>query len=191
MIEKIFIKPQELLDDSFALAAKIYDSGFRPKMIIALWRGGTPVGIAVQEYLDHYDKYRSDHIAIRTSSYKGIGERRDSVDIYGMSYLLKKINQDEPILIVDDVFDTGNTIKAVIDQLQTKGRKNAPLDIRVAVPWYKPAANKTDRVPDYYLHTTDKWLNFPYELDGLSIEEIRDNVPDIYDIIKDDLPTAP
>lgn len=184
MVEKIYLGPQELLDDSFALAAKVLESGFRPKMIIALWRGGTPIGIAVQQFLDYYGDCASDNIAIRTSSYHGIGERRNVVDIYGMSYLLKNLNRDDSVLIVDDVFDTGNTIKAVIDQLHEKARKNAPHDIRVAVPWYKPEANKTDRVPDYYLHTTDKWLSFPYELDGLTVEEIRDNIPHIYDIIK-------
>ncbi len=184
MVEKIYLGSQELLDDSFALAAKILESGFRPKVIIALWRGGTPIGIAVQEFLDYYGNCNSDNIAIRTSSYHGIEQRRSTVDIYGMSYLLKNINHEDSVLIVDDVFDTGNTIKAVIDQLTSKARKNAPHDIRVAVPWYKPGANKTDRIPDYYLHTTEKWLNFPYELDGLTVEEIRDNIPEVYKIIK-------
>lgn len=187
MVEKIYLGPQELLDDSFALAAKVLESGFRPKMIIALWRGGTPIGIAVQEFLDYYGGCNSDNIAIRTSSYHGIGERHNTVDIYGMSYLLKNLNHKDSVLIVDDVFDTGNTIKAVIDQLTTKARKNAPRDIRVAVPWYKPEANKTDRVPDYYLHTTDKWLSFPYELDGLTHQEVRENINPVYEIIKDAL----
>lgn len=184
MIEKTYLDPQSLLNDSFALAAKILESGFRPKMIIALWRGGTPIGIAVQEFLDYYGGCNSDNIAIRTTSYQGIEKRSNNVDIYGMSYLLKNLNYDDPVLIVDDVFDTGNTIKAVIDQLADKARKNAPRDIRVAVPWYKPDANQTDRVPDYYLHTTDKWISFPYELDGLTSDEIKDNMPRIYDIIK-------
>ncbi|MBL4870360.1 MAG: hypoxanthine phosphoribosyltransferase [Robiginitomaculum sp.] len=184
MVEKIFLGTQSLLDDSFALAAKVLESGFRPKIIIALWRGGTPIGIAVQEFLDYYGDCNSDNIAIRTTSYQGIEKRADAVDIYGMSYLLKNLNYQDSVLIVDDVFDTGNTIKAVIDQLINKARKNAPHDIRVAVPWYKPKANQTDRIPDYYLHTTEKWISFPYELDGLSAEEIRDNMPRIYDIIK-------
>jgi len=184
MIEKLYPKPQELLDDSHALAAMIHASGFRPDVIIALWRGGTPIGIAVQEFLDYYGDGHSDNIAIRTSSYHGIGGRRDTVDIYGMSYLLKNINRDDCVLIVDDIFDTGKTIKAVIDQFKLKARKNAPEDIRVAVPYYKPEANLTDRVPDYYLHTTDKWVNFPYSIEGLTKEEIRDNIPEIYEIIK-------
>jgi len=187
MVEKVYLKSQDLLEDSFALGAKILESGFRPKVIIALWRGGTPIGIAVQEFLDYYGGCNSDNIAIRTTSYQGIDKRQANVDIYGMSYLLKNINYNDPVLIVDDVFDTGNTIKAIIDELTTKARGNTPHDIRVAVPWYKPSANKTDREPDYYLHTTDKWLNFPYEMNGLTKQEIRDNIPQIYDIIKSSL----
>jgi hypoxanthine phosphoribosyltransferase len=184
MVDKVYLKSQDLLDDSFALAAKILESGFRPRVIIALWRGGTPIGIAVQEFLDYYGGCNSDNIAIRTSSYQGVAERRSVVDIYGMSYLLKNLNHEDSVLIVDDVFDSGHTIKAVIDQLTAKSRNNTPHDIRVAVPWYKPSANQTDRVPDYYIHTTDKWLNFPYELDGVSPEEMCEHIPEIYDIVK-------
>jgi len=184
MVEKVYLDSQELLDDSFRLGAKVLESGFRPKFIIALWRGGTPIGIAVQEFLDYYGNCNSDNIAIRTSSYHGIAERRNTVDIYGMSYLLKNLGHKDSVLIVDDVFDTGNTIKAVIDQLQDRARKNAPHDIRVAVPYYKPEANLTDRVPEYYLYTTDKWLNFPYSIEGLTSEEIRDNIPEVYKIVK-------
>ncbi|MFT6157430.1 MAG: hypoxanthine phosphoribosyltransferase, partial [Neolewinella sp.] len=66
-MEKIFISAEELLLDSFKLAEKVYLSGFRPDFIIGVWRGGAPVGIAIQEYLDFIGVH-SDHIAIRTSS---------------------------------------------------------------------------------------------------------------------------
>ena len=74
MAEKQFIKAQELLDDSFRLGLKVLESGFRPDFIVGIWRGGTPVGIAVQELFEH-NGVASDHIAIRTSSYEGIEQR--------------------------------------------------------------------------------------------------------------------
>ena len=52
MSEKQFITAQELLEDSFRLAAQVYESGFRPQFIVGIWRGGAPIGIAVQEYFD-------------------------------------------------------------------------------------------------------------------------------------------
>ena len=58
--EKIFIQPTELLHDSFRLGVKILESGYVPDYIVAIWRGGTPIGIAVQELLD-YAGVETDH----------------------------------------------------------------------------------------------------------------------------------
>ena len=46
---KQYLTAQGLLEDAFRLGAEILNSGFRPTFIIAVWRGGAPVGIAVQE----------------------------------------------------------------------------------------------------------------------------------------------
>ena len=70
-MEKTFITAQQLLEDSFRVAAQVFESGFRPHFIIGIWRGGAPIGIAVQEYFD-FKKVETDHIAVRTSSYYGI-----------------------------------------------------------------------------------------------------------------------
>ena len=67
--------------------------------------------------------------------------------------------------------------------LQAACKKNTP-EIRVATPYFKPSKNKTSRTPDYYLYETDKWLVFPHELDGLSIEEIKANKPEVLDLVE-------
>jgi hypoxanthine phosphoribosyltransferase len=181
-MEKTVISAQELLEDSLRLGLDILDSGFRPTLIIAIWRGGTPVGMAVQEILD-YCGVESDHIAIRTSSYVGV-DQRGAVAVHGLNYIIKKIRHDDRLLIVDDVFDTGNTIAAVIEELRKRARGNTPEDIRIAVPWYKPSRNETDLVPDYYVHETAEWLVFPHELDALSPEELRAARPEIARIVE-------
>ena len=124
----------------------------------------------------------SDHIAIRTSYYSGMGERNDSVQVYGLSYLIKKLESEDSLLIVDDVFDTGKSINQIILDLKTACKKNTP-EIRIATPYFKPSQNKTERKPDYYLHETDKWLVFPHELEGLSAEEIIRNKPELKDLL--------
>jgi hypoxanthine phosphoribosyltransferase len=63
---KRYIQEQELLEDSFRLAVQIYESGYRPDFIVGVWRGGSAVGIYVQECLQ-YLGVKTDHIAIRTS----------------------------------------------------------------------------------------------------------------------------
>ncbi len=51
-MEKLFIESNQLLKDSFKIALNVYESGFRPNYIVGVWRGGAPIGIAVQELLD-------------------------------------------------------------------------------------------------------------------------------------------
>jgi hypothetical protein len=176
VVEKIFINPQDLLDDSFRLARQIYDDGFRPNYIVGIWRGGTPVGIAVQELLDHYG-VPTDHIAIRTSSYDGIESQRDVVRIHGLAYIVDNVNAGDSLLIVDDVFDTGRSIQAVIEKMKHDSRRNCPETIRIATVYYKPSKRKVESVPDYYIHKTEKWLVFPHELHGLSEEEVMAHKP--------------
>lgn len=173
-MDKVYIGAEELLADSFRLAEQIYKSGFRPNFIVGVWRGGTPVGIAVQEYLD-FAGIDTDHISIRTSSYFGIGKQDKHVRVHGLQYMIDNINAEDQLLIVDDVFDSGRSIVAILDELKEKCRRNLPETIRIATPWYKPSKNNTDIEPDYFIHETAEWLVFPHELSGLTTDEIRQN----------------
>ena len=87
------------------------------------------------------------------------------------------------MLIVDDVYDTGMSVSKVISDLEFACKKNTP-EIRVATPYFKPTKNKTDRTPDYFIHETDQWLVFPHELQGLSMDEIKENKPELDSLIK-------
>jgi len=183
--EKTYLSANQLLNDSFRLGTQIVNSGFQPTFIVAIWRGGAPVGIAVQEILA-YAGIETDNIAIRTSSYKhGIDQQKGSVQVYGLSYLVKRLTDEDKLLIVDDVFDTGRTIAAVIDRLQVLLRQNIPTDIRVATPYYKPSRRQVDLTPDYYLYENDEWLVYPYEIHGLTREEMMQNKPALFEILKD------
>jgi hypoxanthine phosphoribosyltransferase len=184
MSDKKFISAQDLLEDSVQLGIKIYKSGFRPHFIVGIWRGGTPVGIAVQELLDFFGVH-TDNIAIRTSSYTGINERSSQIRVHGLDYIIKNVNAEDSLLIVDDVYDTGLSVKAVLENLKEKARRNTPHDIRIATPYYKPDNNKTDREPDYFLYKTDQWLVFPHELNGLTKEEIAEHKPRVAKLIED------
>ncbi len=173
-MEKTYISANELLLDSFRLAEQIHASGFRPDFIIGVWRGGAPVGIAIQEYLA-YVGVDTDHIAIRTSSYTGIDQQEKTVRVHGLDYIIDNVNAEDDVLLVDDVFDSGRSVKAIFDKLRGKCRRNMPQNMKVATPWYKPAKNVTDITPDYYVHETDDWLVFPHELVGLTQQEIVEN----------------
>ena len=186
-MNKVYLTAQSLLEDSFKLAHQILESGFKPTFIIAVWRGGAPIGIAVQEYL-HFHGVHADNIAIRTSSYSGIDNQSRQVEVSGLDYLIKNIQHHDRLLIVDDVFDTGRSVEAIINELRSKARLNTPEDIRIAVPYYKPSRNQIGKAPDYVIHETSDWLKYPHSLEGLSVEEMQEKRPEIYQIIKKHLP---
>lgn len=175
--QKQFVQEEELLNDAYRLAVKIFESGFRPDFIVGIWRGGSTVGIYVQECLQ-YLGVETDHIAIRTS-YRGMDDYLKKIDavenirVHGLKYLYENLNRGDKLLIVDDVFGTGKNVSAVINRLEDKLKRNMPQDVRLAMPYYKPSKNKSSRTPDFYLHETDQWLVLPYELTGLSIDEIQ------------------
>ena len=175
MTAKTYLSAQQLLEDSFQLGADIIASGFKPTIIIAIWRGGTPMGIAVQEMLA-YAGIETDHIAIRTSHYTGIDQTSESVIVHGLHYLIENVNADDRVLIVDDVFDSGRSIQQVIWDLEKKCRRNTPT-FKIATPYFKPTNNKTELVPDFFLHESNEWLVFPHELEGLSAQEVQDDKP--------------
>lgn len=183
MTDKIFIEANQLLEDSFQLGIDIYQSEFRPNFIMGIWRGGTPVAIAVQEILDFYG-VKTDHIAIRTSAYTGIAQMKKQISVHGLNYVIKHINAKDRLLIVDDVFDTGLSLQAVIETLKQAAGENTPEHIRTAAVYYKPKSQQVDFKPDYFIHETSQWLVFPHELNGLSQEEILEHKPGISRIVK-------
>ena len=100
----------------------------------------------------------------------------------GLNYVIRQLESEDRLLIVDDVHDTGNSIAQIINDITSACKKNTP-DIKVATPYYKPNKSQTGRKPDYYIHETDQWLVFPHELEGLSLEEIEANKPQLSDLI--------
>jgi hypoxanthine phosphoribosyltransferase len=181
-LDKVFISAQQLLEDSFRLAHRIHSDGFHPDFIVGIWRGGTPVGIAVQEYFE-FKRIKTDHIAVRTSSYYGIDRQAKEIRVHGLHYLVENIDADDSLLIVDDVFDSGRSVDALIRTIRELARKNTPGDIRIACPWYKPSKNAVDFEPDYYLHESADWLVFPHELAGLEKSEIAAGKRDLANIL--------
>ena len=197
-----FVGADELLQDSFQLAANIYEANFRPDFLVGLWRGGSAVGIAVQEGLDYFG-VETDHIAIRTSysgarGYTQMVNEGENIRVHGLQYLLENLCSHHSMLIVDDVYSTGSSVSAVISQLARKTRRNLPHDIRIATVWYRPS-EKTLRTPDYFVHETGDWLVLPYELSGFSVSELKANRPEISGLLdrlapyvksEDDLPVG-
>jgi len=166
MIEKEFIRADDLVRDSFELAKRIYDSGFIPDVLLVLWRGGTPVGIVIHEFL-LYKGIETYHTALKAVSYTGIGSRREP-ELENVESLMENLTPESKVLVIDDIFDSGSTMKKVVEEVGS-----AVAELKIATLYYKSEANTTEIVPDFYGRKTDRWIVFPHELVGLRPEEIR------------------
>lgn len=190
MSAKQFISEQALLEDAFKLGVQVFNSGFRPTFIVGLWRGGSTVGIYVQECLQ-YLGVETDHIAIRTS-YSGLPSYQDMVDnpdklirVHGTQYLLESLNAEDRLLLVDDVCGSGQTLQVVLRRLGQRLKRNMPEQVKIATIWNKPGSKRSGISPDFYVHETDDWLVLPYELKGLSQEELKQHKPVMAELLKD------
>ena len=191
-MKKKYLDEETLILDSFKLGVNIFESGFKPTFIVGLWRGGSSVGIYVQECLQTLG-IETNHISLRTS-YRGQPYYHESVAspdaelrVHGTRFLLENLNADDSLLIVDDVFSTGKNIEAVINRLQMRLKRNMPHNVKIATLWQRPSYKAVDFVPDFMLNQTEDWLVFPYEMSGLSLDEIKEHKPFLMPFIKPEL----
>lgn len=176
MSDKVFIRPDDLVRDSFRLARRVYDSGYRPTAILVLWRGGTPVGIAVHEFF-LVKGVASYHTVVKAESYTGIGTRREP-RIENLDRVAEALDANSRVLVIDDIFDSGHTLAAVRRALAPRTDH-----IRTATLYLRTGHRDAGPLPDYYLRETDRWIVFPHELEGLAPEELRQKDPAIADLV--------
>ena len=185
--QKVFVDEQSHILDSYRLGEKIFADGFEPTFIVGLWRGGSVVALVVQECFA-YLGVPTQHTTIRTSysgreQYEQSMRRFEGIRVHGKSYALETLRADDRLLIVDDVFRSGRHTRAVVDQLRLGLRRNMPREVRVATLW-KHAQSDASQL-DYFLNETDRWIVLPYELSGLSSEELREHKPELRELLAD------
>jgi hypoxanthine phosphoribosyltransferase len=181
VVKKVFLSAGRLLHDSFRLGKLVLDSGWRPDVLVAIWRGGTPVGVAVHELLD-YRGVATIHMAAKCRSYSGIG-RRGRVVFENADVLFAAVRHGHRVLVVDDIFDSGGTARAAVGLLEARGA-----EVRLATLYWKRRANRTNLRPHYHVRETDAWIVFPHELDGLTPAEVRRKNPALHRLLFGRLP---
>jgi uncharacterized protein len=165
--EKKYLSADEFLHDSWRLAAAVKKSGWKPDLILALWRGGAAVGVSMHEYFK-VTGWNVQHIPLKCASYTGIGQNAGEVaftlgeEIFGM------MRPGDKVLVVDDVFDTGKTARAVKARIEEAGA-----EMKMACVYWKPQKNIAGIVPDYFVKDVGlDWIVFPHEIEGLTKDEI-------------------
>ena len=107
MAEKTYISADQQLRDSFRMARAIYDSGWHPDFLVGLWRGGTPIAIAIHEYFV-FRGHKLLHMPVKCSSYTG-NKQSHELQIDFPENFMDNIHEGSKVLIVDDTFDSGLT----------------------------------------------------------------------------------
>jgi hypoxanthine phosphoribosyltransferase len=134
------------------IVRKIRASGFVPDIVIGVARGGLVPARIVCDFLHQKDlaTVKVEHwgIAATLGSAKIKFPLPEEIDLSG-----------KRILIVDDVADTGETCKVIIEYL----KERSPADIRTVVLHYKTCSTF---VPDYWgeKHDAWKWIIYPWAL---------------------------
>jgi hypoxanthine phosphoribosyltransferase len=188
----LHIDPDELLLDTFRLGKKLYETGFRPRHAISIWRGGTPVGLGVDAYF-RLQGLQINHTTIATESYLGIDERA-GVTIKGLEHLVKVVCPEDGLLIIDDVYESGRTIERIIQTLREQARANAPREIVVGTVHSKPERHEYTGVPIVSLRELpgNVWIDYPHELADLASADdpddalIRQKDEEIWRIVRSD-----
>lgn len=171
---KEFISPAAMSMDSFRMAKKIYDSGYRPDLMLVLWRGGAPVGMAVHEFF-RYKGIELRHVIVKAESYTAIEERK-SPRVELTDDVLALVGKNMKVLVVDDILDTGATIRKIRSLLL-----NRTGNVKVATLYVKKDCCLE---PEYFLREVKEWVVFPHEIAGLSPEEIRTKDEDVFKLLE-------
>jgi hypoxanthine phosphoribosyltransferase len=174
MPEMIHVTAQDMLVQSFRLGRKIYESGFRPKHAISIWRGGTPVGLGVDAFFRQRGHF-INHTTIATESYAGIGVQ-EHVTVKGLEHVVRSACREDALLIIDDVYESGNTINAILDILRERTRANFPERILVGTLHRKPEKVRYSDVEVCSLceMPADCWIDYPHELADLVTDDPDD-----------------
>jgi uncharacterized protein len=184
-MHKEFIPYTTVRNNSIKLAHAIEESGFIPDVIYLSLRGGAYLGNVISEYFKvvKRDSRPVFYAAVVARSYSDIKEQTQ-VMIDGWTYDPEYLRNGDKVLIVDDIFDSGNTVNHLADVIMRHGIPRE--DIKVAVHDYKDLQYLEEEplvVPDFFCRKIaiatpedDVWIHYnSHEMVGLSSQEIRDN----------------
>ena len=130
------------------LATTVVDDGYRPDLLLAIARGGLLICGSMA-----YALGMKNCCVINVEYYTGIEERLDVPVILPPALHLVDLS-DQRLLVVDDVADTGETLRLVADTIRPHCA-----ELRTAVLYEKPRSLVRC---DYAWRRTDRWIDFPW-----------------------------
>jgi len=184
-MKKEFLPCDVVRDNGLKLAHKIYAGGFMPDVIYVSLRGGAYLGNIISEYFKVVNRRERPvyYAAMVARSYTGV-RTPGQVHVEGWTYPTEHLRRGDKVLLVDDIFDTGNTLNYIANIILEKGILRP--DLKVAVHDYKYFYDKPNQLPiqpDFWsrkhelsIQDEDFWIHYmSHELVGLTALEIEEN----------------
>lgn len=134
------------------LATTIAQDGFRPDAIIAIARGGLTLAGALG-YALNVKMLGS----LNVEFYSDVEQTLEAPVVLPPTLDHASL-EGKSILLVDDVADSGRTLSLVLQLLEAGGG-----EVRTVCLYAKP---QTVQEPTYTWRRTDKWINFPWSVEG-------------------------
>ncbi|MEM3715938.1 MAG: phosphoribosyltransferase [Candidatus Bathyarchaeia archaeon] len=138
----------EIYELLLSLADMIKRDSFKPDLIVGISRGGWPPARVMSDLLGNVEL-----ASVRVEFYRGVAETGDEPAI---TQPLPVSVEGKNVLVVDDVADTGRSLKVACSHIMERGAKT----VKTATIYYKPWSIFT---PDYYVRVTKRWIVFPWE----------------------------
>ena len=130
------------------MALQIRKSGFNPDIIVGVSRGGWAPGRILSDLLEN-----THTVNLKIEFYVGIGKTA------GRPIVTQPIGEDisgKRVLVVDDVSDTGKSLKVAMEHMLEKGAAG----VKTATIYFKPHSTFK---PDFFADSTANWIIFPWE----------------------------
>ena len=141
---------EALLEDKAGAVAEQVGSDY--DLVLAITRGGlVPAGILA---------YRLDlrEILVAGVEFYTSGGATHEAPIFG-HFPDAELLRDRRILIVDEVWETGETMLAVVQRVHAAGGRPT-----TAVIHYKPGRSRVDLQPDFHAALAHGWVTYPYKV---------------------------
>ena len=169
MSDKLIISWEDYNNTVERLAVQIYDSGYKPTLLVGIMRGGAPM----IDVLSRVFKLKCAYLAVESYSGKGVeDEQGEIVFSREMSSIAK--NMGGNILLCEDHSDTGITLNKSVEWLKKyEPIKDKIENIKTATLWKK---KKSTFEPDYCaVRLPDNpWIVQPFEhYEEIRIEDLK------------------
>ena len=131
-----------------SLAEKIREDKFKPDVIVGVSRGGWPPARVMSDLLEN-----PEIANVKAEFYLGVAQTK------GEPLITQPVSvsvRNKEVLLMDDVADTGKSLRLVREHLKEKGAT----EVKIATIYYKPWSVV---IPDYYKKETRSWIIFPWE----------------------------